>query len=168
MICLYLQGEHKNTLNKSDLKKLVKNVKKLHTIKTNIKAYNFKDIVKFYKKSLKDKESKKLLKSLKKELKSIKNYKQNLVTTHHDLNPKNILFYKNTIKFIDFEYAGVNDIFFDLATICCEFNLSEKQQKRVLLSYFKKSKRSHLKKLNSYKKIYTNLVTLWFKHQNLK
>lgn len=167
MICTYLKGKHKNTLNNSELSLLVKNIKKLHKIKKQQEPYSFKTSIEFYKNTLKDKSSKKEIKNLSSELKNIKKYKKDLVTTHNDLNTKNILFFKNTIKFIDFEYAGVNDIFFDLATICCEFNLDKKQEKRVVLSYFKKIKKSHLKKLSSYKQIYKSLVSLWFKHHKL-
>ena len=53
--------------------------------------------------------------------------KKDFVLTHHDLNPKNIIFNKNNIKIIDWEYSGVNNKFFDLASICVEFNLNKKK-----------------------------------------
>lgn len=43
---------------------------------------------------------------------------------HNDLNCKNILF-KDKIYFIDWEAAGIEDPFFDLATLCNEFITTE-------------------------------------------
>lgn len=163
MVCEYLEGTHKYKLKSNELKELVKNIKKLHKIKSCVKVYNFKKDLKYYKDILKDKTSKKLIKSLKQEIKNLKSYKLQVVTTHHDLNPKNIIFHKNTIKLIDFEYAGVNDCFFDLASICCEFKLKKKEERTLLFTYFNKVKTSHKEKLNSYKIIYSLLCILWFK-----
>ena len=81
----------------------------------------------------------------------------------HFINPKNIIFYKNSIKFIDWEYAGVNDCFFDLATICIEFNLNKKEQNYLLKKYFKKVKKEYKVSLEVYIKIYKALCELWFK-----
>lgn len=163
MITNFSKGEHKRTLKKKDLENLIITVKKVHTIKTKQKAYKLKKEFLNYDLELKDKESKNLIKSSLKELKKIQKYKKQLVLTHHDLNPKNILFLKNKIKIIDWEYAGVNDCFFDLATIACEFNLDKKEEDLLLKTYFKKVKIYHLKKLYSYKIIYNSLCLLWFK-----
>ncbi len=162
MVCTYLEGKHKNKLKNKELKKLVKNIKKLHKIKSKVRAYDLKKDLKYYKRSLKNQKSKILIKILKQEIKKLKNYKINLVTTHHDLNPKNILFHKKTIKFIDFEYAGVNDKYFDLATIAHEFKLNKKQKNILIKTYNKKVKTKDIKKLNTYIKIYKILCKLWF------
>ena len=138
--------------------------KKLHKIKTTQKTYSLKNDFKYYKKILKDKKSKKILKESFKELKKIKKYKFNAVTSHHDININNVLFHKNSLKLIDWEFACVNDKFFDLANICFEFKLNEKQEKQVLKRYFKKIRKKDMKKLASYKIIYENLWILWFKN----
>ena len=75
----------------------------------------------------------------------------------------NILFNKNKAIFIDWEFACVNDKFFDLATICIEFNLNKSQENILLKKYLKKVKKLDTKKLASYKIIYKNLSILWFK-----
>lgn len=58
-----------------------------------------------------------------------------LASCHNDLNCKNLLF-KDKIYFIDWEAAGMEDPFFDLATLCNEFMTSELQQHCFLSSYF--------------------------------
>lgn len=166
MITEFLDGNHKDKLKKIELIKIIKQIKKLHKIKTNVRSYDISRDLKKYKILLKDKESKKIIKDSFNQLSKLKKYKRNEVSTHHDLNPKNIIFYKNKIKFIDWEYAGVNNCFFDLATICIEFKLDKKYQKIVLNTYFKKIKKEHKVSLHSYMKIYKNLCILWFK--NLK
>lgn len=163
MICDFLKGFHKEKLNKKDIRILIKSLRKLHTIKIKDNAYKIKDDFKNYKKILKDKKSKQLIKSSFKELRKIKKYKFEKVLCHHDLNKENILFNKNKALFIDWEFACVNDRFFDLANICVEFNLNKKQEKIVLKEYLKKVKKSHIKKLTSYKILYENLSLLWFK-----
>ncbi|XPV69684.1 MAG: choline/ethanolamine kinase family protein [Halarcobacter sp.] len=163
MITSFLKGVHKYKLTKSELKKLIKNIKKLHKIKSEVKPYDIKKDFKNYALCLKDESSKKIIKESLKELKKIKRYKKTKVTTHHDLNPRNIIFYKNSIKFIDWEYVGVNDCFFDLATICVEFKLNKKMRDLVLKSYFNKIKKEYKNSLDSYMKIYENLCILWFK-----
>ena len=163
MITQFLDGYHKEALKKDELKKVIKQIKKLHKIKTSQKVYDIKKDLKNYFKLLKDKTSKKLIQEAIKELKKIEKYKKNYVTTHHDLNPKNIIFYKNSVKFIDWEYTGVNDCFFDLATICVEFRLDNKMKKLVLKNYFLKIKKEYKICLNSYIKIYENICKLWFK-----
>ena len=69
---------------------------------------------------------------------------------------------KNKIKFIDWEYVGVNDKFFDLATVCFEFDLDPKEEKILLKSYQKKIVKKDMEKLHSYIVIYKHLCKLWF------
>jgi len=163
MITQYLNGIHKEKLNKRELIKLIETIKKLHNIKVKNKPYKIEKDLNNYKKTLQDKVSKKLIINTKKELYKIKKYDKYFVTTHHDLNPKNIIFYNSKIKFIDWEYAGVNSAFFDLATICVEFKIKKEQYRFILKKYFKKVKKEHRLLLSSYIKIYSNICELWFK-----
>jgi len=163
MITEFINGTHKYQLNNKELIKFIKTIKKFHTFKIEKKEYDFKKDFKAYRDRLKDRSSKKLIKESLRELKKIEQYPKKLVLTHHDLNPKNIIFTKNNIKIIDWEYAGVNDLFFDLASVCYEFNLSKEQQQLLLNTYFKKITKKDISKLKSYKIIYKNLCLLWFK-----
>jgi len=163
MITEFIAGVHQYCLTNKELIKLTKIIKKFHSFKAKEKEYNLKRDFQGYREVLKDTNSKKLIKASLSELKKLKKYKKQLVLSHHDLNPKNIIFSKNSIKIIDWEYAGVNDLFFDLASVCCEFTLSKKQQKLLLNTYFKKTTKKDIKKLKSYMIIYKNLCLLWFK-----
>ena len=80
---------------------------------------------------------------------------------HNDLNPQNI-FFSDDIKFIDWEYAGVNDRYFDVACVCVEFRLDEKMQKVFLEVYFED--RYNVEKLEAYKIIYRTLCEEWFQN----
>jgi len=162
MVCDFLKGTHKEKINKKEINLLAKNIKKLHKIKSKEKEYNLKVDLKNYKKTLNNPEAQTSINICKKELKKLKKYKKELVTTHHDLNPKNILFHKNTIKFIDWEYVGVNDKFFDLATVCFEFALNTKEEKILLKAYQTSVHKKDIKKLHSHMLIYEHLCKLWF------
>lgn len=167
MVCDFIEGSHKSTLKKQDIKELCKSLKKLHKVKTKQKPYDLKSDFKNYGKILKDKESQKLVKQSLKELKKLKRFKFEPVLCHHDLNQQNILFCKNNkVKFIDWEFSCVNDLFFDIANICIEFKLNKNQERQVLKSYFKRLQPNSTLKLTSYKLIYTNLWKLWFKAYN--
>lgn len=164
MICKYIKGTHKNKLNKTQIINLSKKLKKLHKIRYTKKVYNFKKDLIEYKKVLNDLESMKLIKKSLELIKRLKKkYKFEAVLCHHDLNNKNILFSKNNPMFIDWEFACKNDRFFDLANVCIEFNFNKTKEKLFLKNYLIKIKKSDLKKLEIYKKLYKNLWKLWFK-----
>lgn len=162
MIYEYKKGIHKTKLSKIELKNLVSKIQKFHTFKTTGKPYDLKQDLKNYSNRLATQKSKKLINECFKSIKIIKKHKYEAVLTHHDLNPKNIIFSKNSLKIIDWEYAGVNDRFFDLASLCVEFKLNKNEEKIVLDSYFKTKKDYHKVKLKHYKIIYDNFCKLWF------
>ena len=167
MIYLYEKGIHKTKLSIVELKNLVSKIKKFHIFKTTAKAYDLKQDLKNYSNRLETRKSKKLINECFKSIKILEKQKYEAVLTHHDLNPKNIIFSKNSLKIIDWEYAGVNDRFFDLATICIEFKLNKNQENIVLKNYFKTKKDYHKIKLKHYKIIYDNFCKLWFKANSL-
>ncbi|WP_308779424.1 choline kinase family protein [uncultured Clostridium sp.] len=53
---------------------------------------------------------------------------------HNDLNTSNILYSNDSIYFIDFEFAGMGDVFFDLATI--SWFLEDELKDELIKSYF--------------------------------
>lgn len=152
----FLDGEHKNKLTPREIRTVAATLRKLHRINLRKERYRLK-------KDFKPGHSK-ALKALKKLQKEPKDH----VLTHHDLNPKNILFHKQRVKFIDWEYTGINDRYFDLATIAAEFKLTPREERCFLRSYFKHSTRINLKKLHLYKELYTILCSLWFKNFDAK
>lgn len=92
-------------------------------------------------------------------------FNKDFVLCHHDLNPQNIIF-SHKITLIDWEYARVNDRYFDLANICIEFNLSKKKEGYFLHCYFKNSSLWDVKKLYQYKLDYLNCCIVWFEEEN--
>ena len=162
MIYEYQKGIYKTKLSKIELKNLVSKIKTFHKFKIKEKPYNLKVDLENYSQKLNDKKSKKLISNSFKSIKILEKQKYEPVLTHHDLNPKNIIFSKNNIKIIDWEYVGVNDRFFDLASICIEFKLNKNEEKIVLNSYFKTKKNYHKIKLKHYKIIYDSFCKLWF------
>jgi len=153
MITEFTKGEHSFTLKKTKLKQLANIIRKLHKIKISTKTHNHKKDF-----SLKDKKAQKILLKLKK-------YKKELTLNHHDLNPKNI-FFGEKVKLIDWEFARLNDKYFDLATISVEFNLKRKDELYFLKLYFHR-KKFDIHKLNLYKNLYKELYNVWYKnHQN--
>jgi thiamine kinase-like enzyme len=57
------------------------------------------------------------------------------VPCHNDLLPGNVLFGER-VWLIDFEYAGMNDVFFDLGNLSVNCELSNEGDERLLRSYF--------------------------------
>ena len=149
MICNFVQGEHQYKLTQHTLKKLAIALKKLHQVKLQQRAYTFKKSFKY-----KDKKVYAAFKTL-------QNFKPEYVLGHNDLHPKNILFGKR-IQFIDWEYSGMSDRYFDLASIIIEFKLNKKDEKSFLRTYFPRNKSPNHKKLNAYKVIYKTLWTVCF------
>ena len=129
MIGEFVEGVHKKRLSKKEMRQLALVIKKLHKIKLRKKPTLFSKAKKF---------------------------KKELVLCHGDLSVGNILFGK-TPKLIDWEYAGMADKYFDLASVCESFKLDE--------AYFLRAYGGKIdfKKLEVYKEIFTLLSKEWFK-----
>ena len=149
MICEFIEGIHKTKLKPYLLKRVALQLKKLHGIKHHKKIPPLK-------KNFKVKE-----KRVYEAFNILKKFQQEYVLGHNDLHPKNILFGK-TIQFIDWEYAGVTDKYFDLAAIIIEFKLSRRDEEIFLRSYFSRDSKVNPKKLKAFKTIYKTLWRVWF------
>ncbi len=154
-ISIYLEGFHKIFIKKTDLKKLADTLLLLHSIKLKGKVF---DIEKFFIKNHKSVDIK-----LKSTILRLKKYRKDLVLCHNDLNPENILF-SSTVKFIDWEFASINDRYFDLASIILEFNLNQRFESYFLQRYFKNNKYNK-EKLKTYKILYKYLCKIWYDKQ---
>jgi len=137
MVFEFLEGQQKNKLDKEELQILAKTLQKLHNIHIEAKAIE-----------------------LQTDTNAIDNYPKEYVLCHNDLNPQNI-FFSDTVKLIDWEYAGVNDKYFDLACVCVEFELEDENEKYFLAQYFEPKKYIQ-KKLEAYKTVYIALCKQWF------
>ena len=58
------------------------------------------------------------------------------VPCHNDLLPANVLFDEGRVWLLDFEYAGMNDPFFDLGNLAANSALDPAAQEGLLSSYF--------------------------------
>jgi thiamine kinase-like enzyme len=58
------------------------------------------------------------------------------VPCHNDLLPANLLFDEDRVWLLDYEYAGMNDLFFDLANLSVNAGLDEAADERLLRLYF--------------------------------
>ena len=120
------------------IKNLVVSLKKLHKNKCNVFFNPFNEIRNniYYLKNINYKFYHDI-EGLLYKLKSIEEFHSSnidLGLCHNDLNISNILFSNNNIYFVDFEFSGMGDIFFDLATI--SWFLNEDLKVELLNSYF--------------------------------
>jgi len=140
MVFAFLEGVHKSKLDENELKLLAHTLRKLHGISIDANPIE-----------------------LQIDSNAIDEYPKEYVLCHNDLNPQNIFFSNNDIKFIDWEYAGVNDRYFDLACVCVEFGL-EGEMLEVFLGSYVEGKDFSLEKLEAYKIIYQRLCEEWFQN----
>jgi thiamine kinase-like enzyme len=59
-----------------------------------------------------------------------------LVPCHNDLLPANLLFDNTRVWLLDYEYAGMNELFFDLANLSVNAGLDQDAEQRLLHLYF--------------------------------
>lgn len=149
MICEFLEGKHKSVLDEDDLQKLAQVLRNLHSIHLKSKPLNLQNAL-----SSKSKEIQEAFVILEK-------YEVEEVLCHNDLNPQNILF-TDEVKFIDWEFANLVDRYFDLASVCVEFDLDNQAEKYFLAHYFNTDEEIYNEKLTAHKTIYKALCTQWF------
>jgi len=160
MVFEFLEGKHKSKLEINELKLLAQTLQKLHSITIDAKPI-----------------------ALQIDTSIVECYPKEYVLCHNDLNPQNIFFPVGWVfqptdnntkkvgwkthptKFIDFEYAGVNDRYFDLACVCVEFGLDGERVGVFLEAYFEGEDFS-FEKLEAYKMIYKTLCEEWFQNNS--
>jgi thiamine kinase-like enzyme len=59
-----------------------------------------------------------------------------LVPCHNDLLPANLLVTDDRVWLLDFEYAGMNDVFFDLGNLSANAGMSEATEQDMIRLYF--------------------------------
>lgn len=151
MVCEYLEGKHHYVLTRNDLKLFAIQLQKLHTLSLEIESLDLKSLFKT------------LTPEVQEAFMTLDALLQNTVLCHNDLNPKNCIFLNQTLKFIDWEFAGFNDCYFDLASVCVEFALSLEDEAYFLTDYFNTQCYSQ-EKLEAYKVIYKALCAQWFEN----
>jgi thiamine kinase-like enzyme len=150
-ISAYLEGTHKHRLEKNDLHQFAEVLKKVHTLNIEQDPIQLETLVETKSKAVED------------AFATLENFTSEYVLCHNDLNPRNILF-TETIQLIDWEDAAINDRYFDLASVCVEFNLDKENEAYFLRRYFTEEIEINDEKLKAYKIIYKALCTQWFKN----
>ena len=152
-VSIYLEGTHKETLEKNDLDQFAEVLKKVHTLNIEKDPLALETLLEIKSKEVKD------------AFAALESFPSEYVLCHNDLNPRNILF-SETIQLIDWEDSAVNDRYFDLASVSVEFNLDEQYEEYFLRRYFTEEDEINVQKLKAYKIIYKALCTQWFdKHE---
>ena len=159
MIFRYLEGEHKQKLLYEDIVLVAETLRKLHAIDTDSLLASPLPIRTFFSFSYDE--------TVAEALDEVESHSSEYVLCHHDLNPYNLIWQKEKLKIIDFEYAGISDIYFDLASICVEFGLSLQEENAFLHAYFG-GKCFFEKKLKAYKVLYKALCQQWFEKNSTK
>ena len=154
MVMEYIEGVHHKKLDLFSLYMLVDAISTLHD-----NVFLDKDMVKA--KDLVKRRDKEVLNALE-VIEFMEKYTEDSVVCHNDLNPLNIIWQENTPILIDFEYACVNDCYFDLAALSIEFVLEKKEESLMLHRYF--GGVFYREKFEAYKVIYTALCEEWFQN----
>lgn len=139
--------QYKETPTNEQIGFVAKTIKKLHNSEIKVPfGYQMFYRLSVYKKELFEDEyiNFKYEKSIIKEVQKIF-AKDKMVLCHNDLVQNNLLFKFNSLVIIDWEYAGMNNPYFDLASFISENNLNAEQEELFLKKYFG-SKYNQLKK----------------------
>jgi len=137
MVFALLPGQHRYTLSEAALQTLARQLRTLHQIPLKMSPI-----------------------ILHTDTTLIECFPKTYTLCHNDLNPTNLLWDNTEVKLIDFEYAGVNDCYFDLASVSVEFGLDEKMRQIFLEAYFG-GRDFSLEKLSAYMACYCQLCEAW-------
>lgn len=130
--------QYKTTPTNEQITYLAKTLKKLHSSKLKVPfGYQMFYRLSVYKKSLFEDEyiDTKIEKQIIKDVQKIF-AKDEMVLCHNDLVQNNLLFKFNGLTLIDWEYSGMNNFYFDLASFISENNLNDEQKEFFLSKYF--------------------------------
>jgi len=141
-------------------KKLGNRLKEIHELKNKKNIHTFNEQIDAYKKILNINKLPKVFEKLNALIKMSKTNHQENVFSHNDLNPTNILFNKN-ICFIDYEYASLNNKFFDISKIMLSFDMNPNEQNVFLESYGIKNHIDIREKILLWKQINLYIDYIW-------
>ena len=149
VLMAWVSGTHRRTLNDTALATLAQTLQSLHAITCNAPTVDL--MVQIREQTSEVQEA----------CQTIAAYDMQPVLCHHDPNPKNMLWQDDhTLTLIDYEYAGYNDCYADIAAVCVEFALDQEHEKFFCETYFEG--RYHPQKLEAYKVLYQQLCKEWF------
>ncbi len=163
----YIDGSHINTydlLTNHKIDQLTQLLTQLHAFNENGEVMNLSDEVASYKTLTiySDLEPK-----LQDKLAAIARFPNHHGFCHNDLLQSNIIETQQGVRLIDFEYSKVNDVFFDLASLCHSLELSQLQSAYMLdvyceLNGINMTRMSATNKLTNYLYVYRALCCFWY------
>lgn len=167
MVCEFAKGEHVGMLGDREIMHIAKALKKLHSISYRGEKFDLKAYFEYHVSEAVDAQflqvDDPLIQVTRERIEGLVPLPQ--VLCHNDLNVKNILF-NEAVTFIDWEYAGLGDRYFDLATIVDEFHLSDAETKMLLTIYNDILPMTMgLKRVQDFRLIVSVLSALWFSLQ---
>ena len=149
VLMAWVPGSHRTTLNKRALATLAQTLQTLHTITCDAPTVDMTLQIRDQTPEVQE------------ACRTLALYDQRLVLCHHDPNPKNMLWQDDhTLTLIDYEYAGYNDCYADIAAVCVEFALNQEHETFFCETYFEGT--YHPQKLEAYKVLYRQLCNEWF------
>ena len=151
MVCEFLEGEHREVLGEEELAMLASVLKKVHSLEIDTEEMQLETMFGSIDGALET------------ALQSIEQFPKEPVLCHNDPNSKNLIFSASGLKLIDWEFAGINDRYFDLAAVSVEFDLDILDEAYFLASYFR-VEGWEKEKLEAYKTVYKALCKQWFEN----
>ena len=152
MVLEFSPGEHHIHLNDAEVIHLARILRRLHTI-----SYRDEDLPKIDLRHLIEPDRSEIIEAFA----IVERFPPELALCHHDLTPRNILWTHDEPTLIDFEFAGIGDVCFDLAAVCVEFQLDREMCEVFLTSYFGTASCPE-EKLSAWETLYRALRRQWF------
>ena len=152
IIMAFVTGEHRTKLDDTEIIHLGRTLRKLHNIPYQdvpLPAIDLRRIIE------PDREE------IGEAFATVERFAPQLALCHHDLTPNNILWNGHDPIVIDFEYAGIADVCFDLAAVCVEFELDGTEREALIGSYFDNSTACPREKLLAWEALYRALRRQW-------
>jgi len=161
LIYEYISSNKRLSLTSKFIKQLGIKLRKAHSIKLPNKYISFKSQLNNYEQILFDHPKKNIVKKAIKLFKDIPEDKRDLVFSHNDLNPTNILLNKEDVYFIDWEYASINSRYYDLSKIINSYNLNNLDINKFFFYYGLDTNDNTFKIINYWNLLDKYLELIW-------
>ncbi len=152
MVLEFIPGEHRTQLNDAEIAHLARILRRLHMI-----SYRDEDLPKIDLRHLIEPDRSEIIEAFA----IVEHFLPQLALCHHDLTPRNILWTHEEPTLIDFEFAGIGDVCFDLAAVCVEFQL-DREACGVFLSEYFGTASCPEEKRSAWETLYRALRRQWF------
>jgi len=152
MILDFVSGEHRSDLTTKEIGILAQTLRQLHGIETEGWDFPLIDLPRIVSADRPE---------ITEAFETIERYPANPALCHNDLTPRNMIWQGDRVLLIDFEFAAIGDMCFDLAAVCVEFSLDTREEKALVRHYFGAAD-CPSEQLAAFKTIYRALRRQWF------